>query len=105
MSVTTSLDHKLTQLKLSRMREVVAGSAVLGFATNLSYLGRVLASGPFRAANVHTGFLLEHHRSLVSPELAPEAIIAAAALSDAEFTRAWDETPALLRSMDSWRNG
>ncbi len=66
---------------LTRLRRALAGTAVLGVATNLGFLARVAASAEFAAAEIDTGFIERHRAALLPPrQPAPDEAIAAAAL-------------------------
>jgi 3-methylcrotonyl-CoA carboxylase alpha subunit len=67
---------------LGRLRRALAETAVLGVATNLEFLARIVAHPEFISGAVDTGFIERHRAALLPPQqLAPEAPLAAAALS------------------------
>ncbi len=67
---------------LARLRRALAETAVLGVTTNRDFLVRLAAHPEFAAAAIDTGFVERHHAELVPPRRpAPEAVLAAAALS------------------------
>jgi 3-methylcrotonyl-CoA carboxylase alpha subunit len=67
---------------IGRLRGALAGSGVLGVATNLGFLARVAAHPQFASGEIDTGFA-ERHRSVLLPghRPAPDAALAAAAVS------------------------
>ncbi len=92
---------------LERARAALADLVLLGVASNIAYLRRLLADPDVVAGRMHTGLIAE------KPELAGdeppdpatlEALIAAAALSLPEVRGAVDAIPALQAAMGAWRN-
>jgi 3-methylcrotonyl-CoA carboxylase alpha subunit len=71
-------DREAARLRLGR---ALAETAVLGVATNLGFLARVIAEPDFAAGKVDTGFI-ERHRETLLPRAGPptEQALAAAAL-------------------------
>jgi len=67
---------------LCRLRRALADIAVLGVATNLGFLARVVAQPEFASAEIDTGFIERNHAALI-PERrpTPDMALAAAALS------------------------
>jgi len=67
---------------LARLRRALAGTAVLGVATNRDFLAQVAAHPQFAAGAVDTGFI-ERHRSKLIPQRspAPDIVLAAAGLA------------------------
>ena len=67
---------------LARMAQALAAFQVVGPATNVAFLGRLIASEPFAAADLDTGLIERHHDSLFpEPQTLPLAVLALAAAS------------------------
>jgi 3-methylcrotonyl-CoA carboxylase alpha subunit len=67
---------------LARMAQALAAFQVVGPATNIAFLGRLIASDPFAAADLDTGLIERHHDSLFpQPQTLPLAVLALAAAS------------------------
>jgi len=68
---------------LARMREALAGFQVVGVVTNVAFLGRLVASRAFAAADLDTG-LIERSRDELFPPPAPasDEVLAAATLAE-----------------------
>ena len=68
---------------LDRMATALAATRIAGVATNVAFLGRVVASRAFRAAELDTG-LIERNRAELfpSPVSAPDEVLAAAVLAE-----------------------
>ncbi len=67
---------------LARMAQALAGFQVVGPATNVAFLGRLMASAPFAAADLDTGLIERHHDNLFpGPQTLPMAVLALAAAS------------------------
>jgi 3-methylcrotonyl-CoA carboxylase alpha subunit len=67
---------------LVRMTQALAAFQVVGPATNVAFLGRLVASEPFVAADLDTGLIERHHDSLFpQPQTLPSAVLALAAVS------------------------
>ncbi|HTW51221.1 MAG TPA: biotin/lipoyl-containing protein, partial [Stellaceae bacterium] len=65
----------------TRLARALADTGVLGVATNLGFLARVINDPDFAAAKLDTGFIERRKAALLpSPAAAPETILAAAAL-------------------------
>jgi 3-methylcrotonyl-CoA carboxylase alpha subunit len=66
---------------IARLRRALAETAVLGPATNLGFLARLVAHPAFAAGETDTGFIERHRAALLpAPHPAPDAALAAAAL-------------------------
>ncbi len=63
---------------LARMSQALAAFEVVGPATNVAFLGRLIASEPFSTADLDTGLIDRHHAALFPP--AGEPPLAALAL-------------------------
>ncbi len=67
---------------LARLGSALAGTRVLGLATNRDFLLRVAKSRTFAAGPADTGFIEQHRRALLPESIpAPDAALAAAVLS------------------------
>ncbi|HEY0254028.1 MAG TPA: biotin carboxylase N-terminal domain-containing protein [Kofleriaceae bacterium] len=94
--------HEPTRpLALQAMARALEELVVLGVATNIDFLRRVITSDAMAAGNLHTSFLAEH--AFPAPPLSPAASIAAA-LSDADFRRSAFEVPEPYASLGGFRN-
>jgi 3-methylcrotonyl-CoA carboxylase alpha subunit len=86
----------------ARLRRAVADTAVVGVATNLGFLARVLADPQFAAGAVDTGFIERRRDALLAPAGAPPPFaLAAAALSRVLPEAAAAADPWARR--DGWR--
>ena len=66
---------------ITRLRRALAETGVLGVATNLGLLKKILAQSDFVAGAVNTAFVEGHRAVLLAPRRpAPETVLAAAAL-------------------------
>ena len=67
---------------LARMAQALAAFQVVGPATNVAFLGRLIASQSFVAADLDTGLIERHHDSLFpQAQTLPLAVLALAAVS------------------------
>lgn len=67
---------------LARMAQALAAFQVVGPATNVAFLGRLMSSEPFTAADLDTGLIERHHdRLFPEPQTLPLAVLALAAAS------------------------
>ena len=67
---------------LARMAQALAAFQVVGPATNVAFLGRLIASAPFASADLDTGLIERHHDSLFpGQQTLPLAVIALAVAS------------------------
>ena len=85
------------------LRETV----ILGVATNVDYLARIMSHPEFLAGRLHTGFLAANASDLAAlpPSAGEEAAIAiAAALTDIDFRCVAFEVPEPHASIGYWRN-
>ncbi|GAB3627722.1 3-methylcrotonyl-CoA carboxylase [Pandoraea terrae] len=71
---------------LARMRQALAQYRVVGVATNIAFLGRLVASVPFAAADLDTG-LIERHRDTLFPAKTPAPATALALAVAAQLAR------------------
>jgi acetyl/propionyl-CoA carboxylase alpha subunit len=115
-TVSTAFDPMLAKLivhgrdrdeAISRAREALRESVILGCTTNAAFLERILAHPDFKAGRVETGFIPAHATELASPELSGaerSAILAIAALSNRDFMERARSVPEPYASMGAWRN-
>ncbi len=68
---------------LARMAQALASFEVVGPATNVAFLGRLITSQPFATAELDTGLIERHHATLFPP--ADEPSLAALALAVARL--------------------
>jgi 3-methylcrotonyl-CoA carboxylase alpha subunit len=67
---------------LARMAQALVAFQVVGPATNVAFLGRLIRSEPFAGADLDTGLIERHHESLFpEPQMLPLAVLALAAVS------------------------
>lgn len=67
---------------LARMAQALAAFQVVGPATNVAFLSRLIASAPFAQADLDTGLIERHHDSLFpGAQALPLAVLALAAVS------------------------
>jgi 3-methylcrotonyl-CoA carboxylase alpha subunit len=67
---------------LARMGQALADFQVVGPSTNVAFLGRLMASAPFAAADLDTGLIERYQDSLFpGPQTLPLAVLALAAVS------------------------
>jgi 3-methylcrotonyl-CoA carboxylase alpha subunit len=65
---------------LSRMAQALAEFQVVGLATNIAFLSRLINSQPFASADLDTGLIERHHAALFpAPQAAPLPVLALAA--------------------------
>jgi 3-methylcrotonyl-CoA carboxylase alpha subunit len=63
------------------LHRALADTDVVGVASNLDLLGRIVAHSEFAAGGIDTGFIARHAETLLAPQHAPSAeVLAAAAL-------------------------
>lgn len=115
-TVTTAFDPMLAKVivhgrdrneAIERARHALRESVILGCATNANFLERILAHPDFGAGRVETGFIPAHSADLAKPPMDPDervAILAAAALSNQDFTERVGSVPEPYASMGAWRN-
>jgi 3-methylcrotonyl-CoA carboxylase alpha subunit len=85
---------------VARLRRALGETAVLGVATNLSFLSRLAADPDFAAAEIDTGFIERHRATLLPPRPpAPDPALSAAALVRLSARRS-GATAAAARSED-----
>ena len=92
---------------LDRAINGLHGLALLGVGSNIDYLARVLDHPAFRAADLHTGFVVQHAADLAMPAPDPvtlDRVLIAAALADREFSALVADVPEPHASIGNWRN-
>jgi propionyl-CoA carboxylase alpha chain/3-methylcrotonyl-CoA carboxylase alpha subunit/acetyl-CoA/propionyl-CoA carboxylase biotin carboxyl carrier protein len=92
---------------ISRARQGLRDTVLLGVTHNASYLERVLAHPAFVEGKTHTGFLAEHREELreETPSGDQRALLlAAAALADGDFLARASAVPEPYASIGAWRN-
>jgi len=68
---------------LRRLADALAGYEIVGVATNVAFLQRVVAHDAFASGNVDTGLIARHHAALFPPPApVPDDVLLAAALSE-----------------------
>jgi len=88
---------------LARMTQALAAFQVVGPATNVAFLGRLIASVPFAEADLDTGLIERHHDSLFpEPQMLPLAVLALAAASLAESISASTSTSPSPENSEPW---
>jgi propionyl-CoA carboxylase alpha chain/3-methylcrotonyl-CoA carboxylase alpha subunit/acetyl-CoA/propionyl-CoA carboxylase biotin carboxyl carrier protein len=115
-SVTPAFDSMLAKLiahgssradAITRLGNALQHSTLLGVATNIDYLGRILRNDEFRAGRLHTGFLAEQAPQLTPPAATDEQMTVAAlaaAFNDPTLRRTFFDAPEPQASMGHWRN-
>jgi acetyl-CoA carboxylase biotin carboxylase subunit len=79
---------------INRMKRALNDFVVLGVANNIEFLGRILSTDDFIAGKLDTGFLERHPELLlVSPDIPPEALIAAEAAARPASSNVWASGP------------
>ncbi len=116
MVVSAAFDPMLAKLivhgtnrteTIARALEALGNTAILGVTTNCDYLCRILAHPQFKAGAIHTGFIDANGADLQPPPLTEserDLLLAAAALSNKEFTNPVFKAPEPYASMPNWRN-
>ncbi len=66
---------------LARMAQALAAVEVVGPATNVAFLGRLIGSQPFAAADLDTGLIERHHDALFPPAAEPPLPVLALAVA------------------------
>lgn len=87
---------------LARMAQALAATQIVGPATNVAFLGRLINSTPFAEADLDTGLIERHHdRLFPAVQPAPLAALALAAVSLTAPGSASNDDPWSQRS--GWR--
>jgi len=99
---------------LRRLAEALAAYEIVGVASNVAFLGRIVAHDAFASGNVDTGLIARHHAALFPPAspLPNDALVAAAlaeastivAARRAEAERSRDPNSP-WHAVDSWWPG
>ena len=88
---------------LARMAQALAAFQVVGPATNVAFLGRLIASAPFAGADLDTGLIERHHDSLFpGPQTLPLAALALAAVRLVGSTSTSASPSAFSEKNDPW---
>lgn len=114
-SITPAFDSMLAKLIVhgadreaarAALVDALAQTTLLGVASNIDYLGRIVAHPAFAAARLHTGFLAEHVEALLAaaPPAEEALALAAAALGCRDIRIMVHDTPATAALIGSWRN-
>ena len=86
---------------LARMSQALAAFEVVGPATNVGFLGRLMASEPFSTADLDTGLIERHHAALFPP--AGEPPLAVLALATARLAMPDSVSADPWAAPDGWR--
>ncbi len=115
-SVTPAFDSMLAKLiaygssraeAITRLDHALQECALLGVATNIDYLGRILRNDEFRTGHLHTGFLQEQAARLAPPIPSHNQISVAAlaaAFNDPALRMTFFDAPEPQAAMGHWRN-
>lgn len=114
-SVGTDFDPLLSKLivhgrdrgeAIARARQALRDTVLLGLATNIAYLDRVLAHPRFACGDYCTAFLDEEAAALSGKnETVPtDILLAAAVLSDRQMIVTAASAPPIYATMGAWRN-
>jgi propionyl-CoA carboxylase alpha chain/3-methylcrotonyl-CoA carboxylase alpha subunit/acetyl-CoA/propionyl-CoA carboxylase biotin carboxyl carrier protein len=116
MTVSSAFDPMLAKLivhgrdrdqAIERGLKALKDTLVLGVTTNADYLARILSHPAYIAGQLHTGFIPQHTEDLRSPTLSEEErnlLLAAAALSNRDFTDPAFQVPEPYTFLGNWRN-
>jgi 3-methylcrotonyl-CoA carboxylase alpha subunit len=92
------------QQALARMSQALAAYQIVGLATNIAFLKRLIEGPAFAGAELDTGLIERHHATLFpAPAAAPQAVLALAAVALMGIEAAPLLQPAW--SADPWRRG
>jgi acetyl-CoA/propionyl-CoA carboxylase, biotin carboxylase, biotin carboxyl carrier protein len=92
---------------LRRAEQALAGTVLLGCASNIGFLRRLITLPTVRDGQMHTGLIGEQAeplRALHPQDAVLRAVLAAASLSSRLLQDAADAVPALHAAMGAWRN-
>jgi propionyl-CoA carboxylase alpha chain/3-methylcrotonyl-CoA carboxylase alpha subunit/acetyl-CoA/propionyl-CoA carboxylase biotin carboxyl carrier protein len=92
---------------IARLSAALDDFVLLGVSNNLDYLRAVLDHAAFHAADLHTGFVVEHAADLALPALDAKqraAVLIAAALGVDDFRRLAYDLPEPHAAIGGWRN-
>jgi 3-methylcrotonyl-CoA carboxylase alpha subunit len=96
---------------LRRMTEALSACEIVGVATNVAFLQRIVAHGAFASGNVDTGLIARNHAELFQPPAPlPDDALLAAALAEvdsivearAALTRGSSDPYSPWHAVDSW---
>jgi 3-methylcrotonyl-CoA carboxylase alpha subunit len=85
---------------LARMTQALSEYQIVGLATNIAFLKRLIASKPFATADLDTGLIERNHATLFPP--AAEVSTSVLALASASLVLSEKEKLKLERSGDPW---
>jgi propionyl-CoA carboxylase alpha chain/3-methylcrotonyl-CoA carboxylase alpha subunit/acetyl-CoA/propionyl-CoA carboxylase biotin carboxyl carrier protein len=92
-------------LAISRMRQALNDTVMLGVTVNTHFLGRVLAQPDFESGAIDTAFLERHKTTLQPADWTDEERRALVAIAAAASRDPFDNTlPGLYAQMGAWRN-
>ena len=98
-------------MALSRLADALSRVEIAGVATNVAFLGRVVAHDAFASGNVDTGLIARNHAALFpAPTPVPADVLLAAALAEvralvaerAESAQASGDPHSPWHSVDTW---
>ena len=116
MAITSAFDPMLAKIivhgqdreqAIERAIKAIDHTIVLGVNTNTDYLKRLLSHSAYQAGLVDTGFIPQYAKDLASPALSDEQInllLAAAAMSNRDFSDPAFKLPEIHASIGNWRN-
>ncbi len=115
-SITPAFDSMLAKMiahadtradAVKRLDNALSECTLLGVATNIDYLGRILRNEEFRAGRLHTDFLKEQAAHLTPPMPSHEQMsvaVLAAAFAEPAVRAEFFDMPEPQASMGHWRN-
>ncbi|MBV8125750.1 MAG: acetyl/propionyl/methylcrotonyl-CoA carboxylase subunit alpha [Paucibacter sp.] len=88
---------------LARMAQALAQYQIVGLATNVAFLKRLVEGEPFATADLDTGLIARHHDALFpAAQPVPEAALALAAVSLIESEKDASAAQSGANSADPW---
>ena len=88
---------------LARMAQALAQYQIVGLATNVAFLKRLVEGEPFATADLDTGLIARHHDTLFpAAQPVPEAALALAAVSLIESEKDASAAQSGANSADPW---
>lgn len=88
---------------LARMAQALAQYQIVGLATNVAFLKRLVEGEPFASADLDTGLIARHHDALFpAAQPAPQAALALAAVSLIEAEKDASAAQSRNNSADPW---
>jgi 3-methylcrotonyl-CoA carboxylase alpha subunit len=88
---------------LARLEAALAGTHLLGPATNVAFLRRVVGSRAFASADLDTALIEREHAALFEAPSLPAALVAAAVLAHLREEELRDEDADPWSRRDGWR--